>query len=71
MTNRYDEIHSETIRGAVDELVNTIAACQGTLNNNEIIVGTNSVRFAIHKNQQRVLREREEERGEASHVASI
>ena len=71
MFNRYDEIRSDTIRGAVDELVNTIAACQGTLNGHEIIVAINSVRFDIHKNQQRVLREREEERGEASHVASI
>ena len=58
-TNRFDEIHSATIRAGFDRLINRIAACQGTLDHQEIIAGLNSVGNAVQAECQRVLRERE------------
>ena len=59
-TNRFNEIHSATIRAGIDRLVNAIAACQGTLDHKAIIAGLNSVGDAVQAECQRVLREREE-----------
>ena len=59
-TNRFDEIHNATIRTGIDRLVNAIAACQGTLDHQAIIVGLTSVKDAVNTECQRVLREREE-----------
>mgnify|MGYP003648893746 CR=1 FL=1 len=59
-TNRFNEIHGTTIRAGFDRLVNTVAACQGTLDHREIIAGLTSVRNAVQAECQRVLREREE-----------
>jgi hypothetical protein len=56
-TNRFDEIRSDTIRAGIDRLVNTVAACQGTLDCQDIITKLDKARFYIHKHQQRVLGE--------------
>ena len=57
-TNRFNGIHSATIRAGIDRLVNTVAACQGTLDHQAIIAGLNSVGNAVQAECQRVLRER-------------
>lgn len=56
-TNRFNEIHSDTIRAELDGLVNQIASCQGTLDNQAIIAGLNSVGMAVQAECQRVLRD--------------
>ena len=58
-TNRFNEIHSATIRTGIDRLVNAIAACQGTLDHPAIIAGLTSVKDAVNTECQRVLREKD------------
>ena len=58
-TNRFNEIHSDTIRAELDGLVDRIASCQGTLDHQAIIAGLDSVGMAVQAECQRVLEEEE------------